>query len=131
VENPVSIGSKGDFWGEIPLISHTFPHFPQVFPQPGGLWNKKLWRYFGLHNEFRQCLTKFLLFPLLYFSQHPICGCKKRDLTKKYFLFLSPPLWKSRRRFEKIGKFFEKGVDFIAKRRYNAYLYENLWEQEV
>ena len=28
-------------------------------------------------------------------------------------------------------KFFQKGIDFMEKQRYNAYLYEYVWEQEV
>ena len=28
-------------------------------------------------------------------------------------------------------KFFQKGIDFMEKQRYTAYLYEYVWEQEV
>ena len=32
---------------------------------------------------------------------------------------------------QNFSKNFEKGIDFMGNRRYNAYLYENVWEQEV
>ncbi len=44
------------------------------------------------------------------FPIRPCCHCPKSDKKQKNF---------------------EKGIDFMDLRRYNAYLYEMIWEQEV
>ena len=75
-------------------------------------------------------MTIFYFFPVCLFA-NPFFPSGNFASWQGFFrsLFIRPGNLKKKTVFSE--KFFKKGIDFMKIKRYNAYLYEYVWEQEV
>ena len=70
-------------------------------------------------------------FSLLVFLPVPLPSTKNFPLDRIFQIQIFGEAENSKEKMHFFLKIFKKGIDFMEMTRYNAYLYEYVWEQEV
>ncbi len=107
------IGEEGRLWKEQKylLINHSFPHYPQVFPQGLSTAGRGCGYTAGIYIKLRRAEEGFIHFLCRgYFHNSKI-------FVKNFGLDRQRKSWAERKNY---AKNFQIGVDFGDKERYNV-----------